>query len=65
MDENKILELNADQLSEAAGGVGKPKQDFGKTTVNCPSCGAVNELPMLIRPGQILNCCKCGAEIQI
>lgn len=65
MNENESIELNADQLDGVVGGVGKPKQDFGKTTVNCPSCGAENELPMLIRPGMILNCCKCGAEIEI
>ncbi len=65
MKEDKSIELNADQLGEVAGGVSKPKQDFGKTAVNCPSCGAENELPLLIRPGQILNCCKCGAEIEI
>jgi hypothetical protein len=61
-NENKNIELTKGQLGEVAGGGSKPKQDFGKTTVNCPSCGAENELPMLIRPGQIFNCCKCGAE---
>ena len=65
MNEENTLKLNADQLGEVAGGIGKPKQDFGKTTVKCPSCGAENELPMLIRLGMILNCCNCGAEIEI
>ena len=42
MNENKNIELTKEQLGEVAGG-DKPKQDFGKTTVNCPSCGAENE----------------------
>ena len=65
MNENKNIELTKEYLGEVAGGGGKPKQDFGKTTINCPSCGAENDLPVLIRPGQIFNCCKCGAEIEI
>ena len=65
MNEENTGKINLDQLGEVAGGVSKPKQDFGKTAVNCPSCGAENELPLLIRPGQILNCCNCGAEIDI
>ena len=65
MNENKKIELTKEYLGEVAGGGGKPKQDFGKTTINCPSCGAENDLPVLIRHGQIFNCCKCGAEIEI
>ena len=65
MEEDRNVELTQDQLGEVAGGVGKPKQDFGKTTVNCPSCGAENELPMLIRLGMKFNCAECGAELEI
>jgi DNA-directed RNA polymerase subunit RPC12/RpoP len=64
MNENKNIELTKEQLGEDAGG-DKPKQDFGKTTVNCPSCGAENELPMLIRLGMKFNCAECGAELEI
>ena len=55
--------LSNEQLNAVAGGGGKPKQDFGKRTVNCPSCGAENELPMLIRLGMVFNCCQCGEEL--
>ena len=65
MDENKNIELNVERLGGVAGGGGKPKQDFGKRTVNCPSCGAENELPMLISPGMKFNCSNCGAELEI
>ena len=49
MNENKNIELTKEQLDEVAGG-DKPKQDFGKRTVNCPSCGAENELPCSSAP---------------
>ena len=65
MDENKNIELTRDRLGEVAGGGGKPKQDFGKRTVNCPSCGAENELPKLISPGMKLHCSACGTELEI
>ena len=65
MDENKNIELNVERLVEVAGGGGKPKQDFGKRTVNCPSCGAENELPMLISPAMKYYCSACGAELEI
>ena len=65
MNENKNIELTREQLGEVAGGGGKPKQDFGKRTVICPSCGAENELPALIRPGVKFNCATCGAELEI
>ena len=65
MDESKNIELTKEQLCEVAGGGGKPKQDFGKTTINCPSCGAENELPVLIRPGMKFHCTECGAELEI
>ena len=65
MNENKNIELTKEQLDEAAGGGGKPKQDFGKKKVNCPSCGAENELPMLISPGMKFHCSACGAELEI
>ena len=63
MNENN--ELTKDKLGEVAGGDGKPKQDFGKKTVKCQSCGAENELPLLVRLGMKLNCSKCGAELEI
>ena len=65
MNDNKITELGVDQLDNIAGGGGKPKQDFGKTTINCPSCGAENDLPVLIRPGMKFHCTECGAELEI
>ena len=65
MDEKKSMELTKEQLGAVAGGGGKPKQDFGKRTVNCPSCGAENELPMLISPGMKFHCSACGAELEI
>ena len=65
MDENKNVKLNAKRLGEVAGGGGKPRRDFGKRTVNCPSCGAENELPMLISPGMKFNCAECEAELEI
>ena len=65
MNENKITELGVNQLDNIAGGAGKPKQDFGKATINCPSCGAENDLPVLIRPGMKFHCTECGAELEI
>ena len=65
MNENKNIELTTEYLGEVAGGGGKPKQDFGKTTINCPSCGAENDLPVLIRPGMKIHCTECGAELEI
>jgi DNA-directed RNA polymerase subunit RPC12/RpoP len=65
MNENKNIELTKEYLGEVAGGGGKPKQDFGKTTINCPSCGAENDLPVLIRPGMKFHCTECGAELEI
>ncbi len=64
MNENKNIELTKEYLGEVAGGGGKPKQDFGKTTINCPSCGAENEIPALISPGWELSCSKCGAKLE-
>ncbi len=64
MNENKNKGLTKEQLSKVAGGGGKPKQDFGKRTVNCTDCGTVNELPMLIKPGMKFNCTECGAELK-
>ena len=65
MNEENTIKLDAEQLGEAAGGGGKPKQDFGKRKVSCPSCGAENELPTLIRPGMQFHCAECGAELEI
>ena len=65
MNENKNIELTREQLDEVTGGKGKDEQDVGKLVVKCPSCGAENELPMFICIGQLLNCCKCGAELEI
>ena len=65
MDDNKKTELAADQLGEVAGGDGKPKQNFGKRTVNCSGCGAENELPQLISLGMKYHCSECGAELKI
>ena len=65
MADNKKTELAADQLGGVAGGGGKPKQDFGTRKVNCPGCGAENEIPMLIRPGTKFHCAECGAELEI
>jgi len=65
MNENKNIELVKGQLGAVAGGGGKPKQDFGKRTVNCPSCGAENELPMLISLSMKYTCAKCGPELEI
>ena len=65
MSEEKDVKLCKDQLGEVAGGEGKPKQDFGKRKVNCPSCGAENEIPMLISPGMKYHCAVCGAELEI
>ncbi len=65
MNENKNIELTKEYLGEVAGGGGKPKQDFGKTTINCLSCGAENDFPVLIRPGMKFHCTECGAELEI
>ena len=65
MKEEKNIELTKEYLGEVAGDGGKPKQDFGKTTINCPSCGAENDLPVLIRPGMKFHCTECGAELEI
>ena len=65
MNDRKNIELTRDQLDEVASGDGKPKQDFGKKTVKCKSCGAENELPMLISRGMKYHCSKCGAELEI
>ena len=65
MNEEKNIELTKNQLDEVASGVGKPKQDFGKRTVKCNSCGTENELPKLISPGQKYTCSKCGAELEL
>ena len=65
-EENKNIELTKEQLGGASGGGdGKPKQDFGKRKVNCPGCGAENELPTLISPGMKFNCSNCGAELEL
>ena len=50
MDENKNIELNVERLGGVAGGGGKPKQDFGKRAVNCPSCGAKTSFPCSSAP---------------
>ena len=66
MNEYKTIELTKDYLDEVAGGGdGKPKQDFGKKTVNCTNCGAENELPKLISSGMKLHCSACGTELEI
>ena len=63
MNENKNIELTKEQLGEVAGGGGKPKQDFGKTTINCPSCGA--EKDVYYKPGKKITCSACGKEFEI
>ena len=63
-DEEKDIELTKKQLGETSGGGGKPKPGFGKRTVTCPSCGAENEIPVLVSVGCKPTCSNCGAELE-
>ena len=59
MDENKNIELIKEQLDEVAGGGGKKGYD----TVDCPHCGAANEVRIV--PGKTVTCSTCGKQFVI
>ena len=59
MEENKNVELTKDQLDEVTGGGGKKGYD----TVNCPYCGAENEV-RIVR-GKTVTCSSCRKQFQI
>ena len=61
-NENESVKLDADQLSEVAGG-GGTRKDKDTDMVRCPNCGAANDVPA--KAGSSIACFKCGKEITL